>query len=119
MTSKQPRKQRKALYTAPLHKRQRLMSSHLSDTLRERYGKRSIGLRKGDTVEVMRGDFAGHKGKVEKVSLKRLRINVSGASVKRTDGTDRYYPIHPSNVVVTKLDTSDEKRMKKLKSDKE
>lgn len=118
MVSKQPRKQRKALYKASLHRRQKLARAHLSDTLKARYGRRSIGLRKGDTVEVLRGDFAGHKGKVEKVSLKRLRINVSGASVKRTDGTDRYYPIHPSNVVITKLDTTDERRMKKLKSGK-
>ncbi|MFQ5800374.1 MAG: 50S ribosomal protein L24 [Candidatus Hydrothermarchaeales archaeon] len=118
MVSKQPKKQRKALYKARLHRRQKLVSSHLSDTLKARYKRRTVGLRKGDTVEVLRGDFAGHKGKVEKVSLKRLRINVSGASVKRTDGTDRYYPIHPSNVVITKLDTTDERRMKKLKSGK-
>ncbi|RMF90558.1 MAG: 50S ribosomal protein L24 [Methanobacteriota archaeon] len=115
MVSKQPRKQRRAIYKAPLHRRQRLVRAHLSETLRERYGRRSVGIRKGDTVEIVRGDFAGHKGRVEAVSLKRLRIHVSGASVKRTDGTDRYYPIHPSNVVVTKLDTGDERRMRKLK----
>ena len=33
--SKQPRKQRKALYTAPLHKRHNSMSVHLSDDLKE------------------------------------------------------------------------------------
>jgi large subunit ribosomal protein L24 len=116
MTTRQPRKQRKAVYKASLNKRQKLMSTSLSETLKKRYKRRNAGLRKGDTVEVTRGDYAGHKGKVENVSLKRLRVNVSGASVKRTDGTDRYYPIHPSNMVITKLDTSDERRMKKLKS---
>jgi large subunit ribosomal protein L24 len=115
MVSKQPRKQRKALHTASLHKKQKLMSAHLSDTLRKRYGKRNINLRKGDTVEVQRGDYSGQKGKVEKVFLKSQRIHVNGASIKKTDGTDRYYPIHPSNVTVTKIDTSDERRMKKLK----
>ncbi len=118
MVSKQPRKQRKALYGAKLHKLQNMLSSHLSQTLRNRYKKRSLGLKKGDTVEVLRGDFAGHKGKVERVLLKRQRINVSGASIKRTDGTDRYYPIHPSNVVITKIDTSDDIRMRKLKGAK-
>jgi large subunit ribosomal protein L24 len=117
MVSKQPRKQRKALYTASLHKRQKLMSARLSDTLRKRYKRRNISLRKSDTVEVKRGDYSGHKGKVEKVFLKRQRIHVIGASVKKTDGTDRYYPIHPSNVTVTKLDTSDDRRMKKLKKE--
>ncbi len=115
MVSKQPRKQRKALYTAKLHKRQKHISAHASDTLRKRYGKRTLGLKKGDTVEIVRGDFSGHSGKVEKVSLRKMRINVSGASVKKTDGTDRYYPVHPSKVTITKLDTSDERRMKKLR----
>lgn len=115
MISKQPRKQRKALYNASLHKRQKLVSAHLSQALKKRYGKNNVPLKKGDTVEVKRGDYTGHTGKVEKVSLKKLRINVAGASVKRTDGTERYYPIHPSNVIITKLDTSDERRIKKLK----
>jgi large subunit ribosomal protein L24 len=118
MVTKQPRKQRKALHKASLHKRHKLLSAHLSDTLKRRYGKNNIGLRKGDTVEVKRGDFAGHKGKVEKVSLKKLRVHVSGASIKKTDGTDRYYPLHSSNLFITKLDTSDERRMKKLKKGK-
>lgn len=118
MVSKQPRKQRKALYNASLNKRQKLMSARLSDALKKRYQKKRISLRKGDTVEIERGDYAGHKGTVEKVSLRKQRINVSGASAKKTDGTDRYYPIHPSKVVITKLYTDDERRMKKLKKDK-
>jgi large subunit ribosomal protein L24 len=118
MVSKQPRKQRKAIYNASLHKRSKLLHASLTGTLRTRYGKRNLRLRKGDTVEVMRGDFTGTKGKVEKVSLKRLRIQVTGASTKKGDGTDRFTPIHPSNVVITKLDTSDERRMKNLKKSK-
>lgn len=118
MVSKQPRKQRKAIYNATLHKRQNLISAHLSEALRKKHGKRSLNVRKGDTVEVTRGDYAGHKGKVERVSLRKLRVNVAGASVKKTDGTDRYYPIHPSNIIITKLDTTDERRMKKLKVSK-
>jgi large subunit ribosomal protein L24 len=115
MVSKQPRKQRKALFRASLNKRQKFMRAHLSDTLKKRHGRNTLGIRKGDSVEVMRGDYAGHKGKVEMVSLRRIRIHVSGASIKKTDGTDRYYPIHPSKVLISKLDTSDERRMKKLK----
>jgi large subunit ribosomal protein L24 len=118
MVSKQPRKQRKALHEAKLHKRQKAMSCNISGALRKKYGRRSIQVRKGDTVEIMRGDHTAHKGKVEKVFLKKYRLNVSGASVKRTDGTDRYYPIHPSNVMITKLDTTDERRMTKLKGEK-
>lgn len=52
--SKQPRKQRKARYNAPLHIRHKFMSAALSDELRDKYGKRSFPLRKGDTVRVVR-----------------------------------------------------------------
>lgn len=110
--SKQPRKQRKALYNAPLHKRQRQMSANLSEKLRIKHDRRSMPVRKGDTVEIMRGDFSGHKGKVEKVNLKRMRLQVEGATIKRTDGQDRFYPIAPSNVRITKMVTKDERRVK-------
>ena len=90
--SKQPRKQRKALYNAPLHKRQKKMSATLSDKLRVKLDKRSIPVRTGDTVEVLRGDFSGHKGKVENVNLKKMRIQIEGVTIKRTDGQERFYP---------------------------
>ncbi len=114
MVSSKPSKQRKALYKAPLHKKYKYLSALLSEDLREEYGKRSIRVRKGDTVVVMRGDFAGHEGKVEKVLLKKGRVYVEGATVKRTDGTDRFYPLHPSNLMIKKLDLKDEERRKIL-----
>ncbi|MFQ5974944.1 MAG: 50S ribosomal protein L24 [Candidatus Hydrothermarchaeales archaeon] len=110
--SKQPRKQRKARYNAPLHKRQKMVSATLSDKLRVKYDKRSMPVRKGDTIEVMRGDFSGHKGKVEKVDLKRMRIYVEGVTIKRTDGQERFYPVDPSNARITKMVTKDERRIK-------
>ena len=63
--SKQPRKQRKALYTAPLHKRHNLMSAHLSEQLKEEFNRRSFPVRKGDEVLIVRGDFKGTEGTVE------------------------------------------------------
>ena len=87
----------------PLHKCQKLMSATLSQQLRKKLGRRSLIVRKGDTVEILRGDFKGHKGKVEKVDLKRLRIYVQGATIQRSDGSERFYPIHPSNVRIVKL----------------
>ncbi len=110
--SSQPRKQRKFLYNAPLHKRQKLMSATLSKELREKYGIRSLPVRKGDTVEVMRGDFKGTKGKVEKVDLKRYRVYVQGVTIRKADGTERFYPIHPSNLRIIKLNLEDKWRKK-------
>ncbi len=109
-SSKQPRKQRKAFFNAPLHKRQKLVSAPLSPELRQKYGIRSLPVRKGDVVRIMRGDWAGHEGKVVRVDLKRMRIFVEGVTIKRADGTPRFYPIHPSNVMIVKLDLSDKRR---------
>lgn len=108
--SRQPRKQRLALLKAPLHARQKLISAPLSEELREKYGVRSLPVRKGDRVRVVRGDFKGHEGAVVRVDLRKTKIFVEGVTVKRQDGTPRFVPIHPSKVVIVALDLKDEWR---------
>jgi large subunit ribosomal protein L24 len=115
--SKQPRKQRKALYNAPLHLRNRLMSAMLSKELKEKYNKNSLPVRKGDVVKILRGNFKGIEGEVSKVNYKTYRIYVEGAVNRKQDGKESPYPIHPSNVMIVKLDDSDERRFKFLKNE--
>ncbi|WP_440060052.1 50S ribosomal protein L24 [Thermogladius sp. 4427co] len=110
--SKKPSKQRKALFNLPLHLRHKLLTAKLSDELVEKYGVKRLPVRKGDTVKIMRGDWKGHEGKVVDVDLKRVRIFVEGVQLKKSDGTLVYYPIHPSKVMITKLDLSDKYRLK-------
>ncbi len=110
--SKQPRKQRKYLYNAPLHIRRKLMSAPLSKELREKYKIRNIPVRKGDVVRVVRGKFYDVKGKVVDVDYKRYRIFVEGAEIVKKDGTRVKYPIHPSKVEIVELDLSDNWRKK-------
>ncbi|MCD6502835.1 MAG: 50S ribosomal protein L24 [Euryarchaeota archaeon] len=112
--SKQPRKQRKVLYTAPKHIRYKMMSAHLSKELREKYGVRSLPIRKGDVVRVMRGKYRGHEGKVVEVDRKRYYIYVEGVKVKKADGREVLRPVHPSKVMIIKLDLSDKWRIKIL-----
>jgi len=112
MSSKQPRKQRKERYNAPLHKRQGYMHAHLSPALRKEHGKRSVQVKKGDTVKIMRGDQAGVEGLVEAVNLKSCTIKVAGVSNFRADGTEVPRPVHPSNVMITELDLEDGEREK-------
>ncbi len=112
MSSTQPRKQRKERYNAPLHRRQKYMRAPLSKDLREELKKRNAQVRKGDTVKVMRGDHAGTEGDVEEVDLKRCTIKVAGVSNYRADGTEVPRPLHPSNVVITKLNLEDAEREK-------
>jgi large subunit ribosomal protein L24 len=115
--SKKPRKQRNALYSASLHKRRKMISSHLSSKYLEdakRYYPRSAIVRKGDTVKIVRGSFGGHIGKVESVDTRSMRITVDGATKSKADGTQIAAKIHPSNVIITKLDLSDTKRKEKF-----
>ena len=112
MSSKQPRKQRKALYNAPLHKRQKLMAAKLSSELQEEFGRKSLSVRKGDVVRLMRGGDSGHEGKVEGVDLKAGLLKIEGVTVQKADATDRFYMVHPSNVEIIKADMKDDKRNK-------
>lgn len=114
ISSLQPRKQRKYRTKAPLHVRRKFLSAPLSKELKEQYNTRSIPVRQGDTVRITTGQFKGTNGKITKVSLKRGFVHVEGAVLKKADGTDSHYPLNPSNVVIIKLDASDNKRVEKL-----
>lgn len=107
----QPRKQRKALYTAPLHIRRKIMSANLSKDLRADIGKRSLPIRVGDKVQVVRGDFKGHEGKVKSIDAKRYKVTVEGVTLSKPDGNDVLLPIHPSNLMIIEADLKDERRL--------
>jgi len=112
--SKKPRKQRKFLFTAPLHLRRKLMAAHLSKELFKKYKTRSLPVRRGDEVEVMRGEFKKRRGKISRVDLKKYKIYIEGIMRKRTDGTERQVPIHSSNLRIINLNLEDKKRVKIL-----
>jgi len=108
----QPRKQRKTLFNLPLHLRWHLITAPLSPDLRKELGIKRLPIRKNDVVRIVRGDWKGHEGKVVDVNLKRIRIFVEGVTLKKADGTDVFYPIHPSKVMITKLGDVDNIRRK-------
>nr|AJS11980.1 50S ribosomal protein L24P [uncultured archaeon] len=112
--SKQPRKQRKYRYNAPLHIKQKFVGAHLSKELHKKYGKRSMNVRKGDSVKIMRGQFKNKTGKVEEVNLKKTLAYVSGIEIAKRDGTKARFPIHPSNLMITELNMDDKMRNKVL-----
>ncbi|MEM3341340.1 MAG: 50S ribosomal protein L24 [Thermoplasmata archaeon] len=116
--SSKPRKQRKAIYSAPLHKKTKMMSAHLNTDDKElsQYKRRSIPIHKGDTVKIVRGAFRGHTGTVAKVYRSKGLIEVDGVVLTKSDGKQVAKKIHPSNVIITKLDLSDPVRKAKLES---
>ncbi len=112
--SKQPRKQRKYLYNAPLHVRRKLMVSPLSKELREKLGRRNVVIRVGDKVRIERGDFRGKEGVVFYVDTKNYRVYVDSAYIEKKNGEKSYYPIHPSKLTVLALNLEDTKRRESL-----
>lgn len=110
--SKQPRKQRKYRYRAPLHIKQKFMHVHLSKELKKKYGKRNIGLKKGDKVKVVRGQYKKTEGKVERIDLKKSKVYIGGIEKTKKDGTKTTYPLDPSNLVILELNIDDKKRQK-------
>jgi len=109
-SSSKPRKQRKYALKAPLHIKRKLVSSHLAESLRSKYKIRSLPLRKGDTVKVMRGQFKKKTGKVARVDLKKTRIYIDGIEMIKKDGSKIPYPIHPSNLLIEILVLEDKQR---------
>jgi large subunit ribosomal protein L24 len=112
-TSK-PSKQRKMLFQAPDHIRYKHFAAPLAPELRKSYGTRSLPVRSGDTVRVMRGDHKGFEGKVARVNRKKFRIYVEGLTREKVDGSTVFVPIHPSKVMITKLNLDDKWRKKIL-----
>ncbi len=109
-SSTQPRKQRKYRLNAPLHVRRRFLSANMESALRDRFGKRSMVVRKGDEVMVTRGKLKGTKGVIERVDIKGERVFIEGVKMKKVDGSDVSKSFAPSNLVILKLDIDDKRR---------
>jgi len=107
---KDPRKQRKRLYNAPAHLRHKLMAAPLAPELISSKGVKTLPVRKGDTVRVMRGDHTGFEGKVNRVDLKRYRIFLEGLTREKVDGTNIFVSVHPSKVMIKNLKLDDKWR---------
>jgi large subunit ribosomal protein L24 len=117
-SSTKARKQRKARANAPLHMKKRMVSAHLDSALMKEYNVRSLPVRKGDTVRVIRGDkdFKVSEAKVANVDLKHMKLIIENITVPKADGTQKPKPVDPSDVLLTKLELSDPWRKEKLDS---
>lgn len=133
MVSKSPSKQRKAAARAPLHVQRKRMRSRCLDPSYDNV--RNITICVGDEVEVHRGDFgspnsnkAADKGKrhgeargkfgvsarVVRIDTNHQQIFVEGLTQSKADGKEEGISVHPSNLVVVKVNDSDPIRLKKL-----
>ena len=108
--SRQVRKQRKYRANAPLNEKHKMISSTLSDELRKKYQKRSFPLRKGDSVEIMRGEYSKKIGKVNNIRLDKMKVTIENVQETKKDGTKRDISFDPSNLRIKELNLDDKKR---------
>jgi len=114
--SAKPSKQRGLLYHMPAHRRRRILSALMSTELRSAQGRHSYPVRKGDTVKILRGDFAGIEGKITRIDTKRQRLFVEGVSREKVAGTSTNVSVHSSKVMITKLNLDDKWRAESIKA---
>lgn len=101
-----------------MHTKQKFLAATLSKDLRKKYGFRSIGVRKGDKVKIMRGQFKKKTGKIIRADLKKTKVYVEGIEHLKRDGTKAACPLHPSNLMIMDLNLEDKRRKKILERKK-
>ena len=90
-------------------------------------GVRTVTVRVGDTVRVVRGDLAyggkrhgGNRnaealtGSVLRIDSDSGRLYIEGAKASKSDNKEEAVPVNASNVVVVKLDETDKLRIQHL-----
>jgi large subunit ribosomal protein L24 len=109
--SSHPGKQRKFRYQAPLHIKGKFLRAPVDDEVTKEFGVKTLRVIEGDTVKILRGDHAGTEGKVREVDVKHESVTVDGVSEVKADGKEVPRKVHASNLLITKLNTDDERRI--------
>ncbi len=115
--SSKPRKQREFRFgSAPMHARQHFAHAHIAKDLAKKMGikRRSIEVRRGDTVKVMSGGNRGKSGKVNSVDLRKSVLFIDGVVRKKAKGKEVPVPVYISNVYITDFDLTDKMRKARL-----
>ncbi len=110
MKTKNAGLQRKGRLYAPLHVKKKFMNVALSKELRKQLNRRSMGLRTGDQVQIIKGKFKGTTGVVTSVDLKSMKVYVDTAVVKKRNGTQAQVALLTPKLRIMKLVTTDKKR---------
>ena len=97
------RAQRKLQLGAPSSVKRKLMSSHLNKSLRDQYKIRSLPIKRGDEVKILKGKAKGKTGKVVQVYRKRNVIYVDKVQRDKQNGQTVFLPIKPSYCLIEKL----------------
>ncbi len=88
--------------------------SNLSSNLKKEYNRRSLRIVKGDSVKIMRGEYKGVEGKVEKLNTLKGRLSIEGVQREKIKGGQVKVQIHASNVRIMSLLLDDKYRKNKI-----
>jgi large subunit ribosomal protein L24 len=113
--SRLPRKQRKSVFTAHNTQRRRFLTVALSKELRDRYGRRQLPVRKGDTVRVLAGSYEGQEERVAKIHTRSMTLTLDNITLKKADQKLKALAIRPNHLILTRLNLSDGWRRRVLK----
>ena len=111
----QPRRQRKAVFTAHAAERRKRMTVPLSRELRTKYKRRNLPVRKGDTVRIISGSYVGQEQRVAKVQRRIYAVTLDNVTGKTAEAKLKPLPVRPSHLVLTKLNLSDPWRRRILR----
>ncbi len=113
--SSKPSKVRKRLFTMALHARNTSQPrAPFSSDLKAKYGRNSVRVRVGDSVRLVRGEYSGIEGKVQKVFPRDGLVTVEGITREKIAGGSTPVRLHTSNVMVTNLNLEDKWRRKRI-----
>jgi large subunit ribosomal protein L24 len=98
----------------PKHRRDKMVGAVLEDSLHKQYGRKNMRVIKGDSIRVMRGEYKGVEGKVEKVNTEQATFHIEGIQREKIRGGQVKVPIHSSNVMIISLNLDDDRRSEKL-----
>lgn len=91
------------------------MTVLLSRELRKRFGRRSVPVRKGDTVRVLEGSFKGREERVAKVDRRDYSVTLDNVTLKTADEKMKPLGLRPGRLVITRLNLSDAWRRRAMR----
>ena len=89
----------------------------MSDDLREKYKRKSLRARKGDSVKIVRGGFKGIEGKVSRVDGNNGKLYVEGVNREKIAGGTSLAAIDASKVIITNLILDDKLRKRRVQGE--
>lgn len=92
------------------------LSARVSTDLIEKYSRKTIRIRIGDTVKILTGQYKNIEGKITHVYTNENKISIEGVTREKLTGGTTPIKIHSSNVLITGLELKDKSRQEMLES---